>query len=291
MEIWFVVGCGRSGTTFLASRLAKYSGVVALPEAQFFVEALILESEEGYEKARKYYLNHWRFKKNWTASKEAYKIEAASIKELHEYVCKLEAGDEAIVYVDHTPTNVNYTWLIESKFPDSKVLHIIRDGRAVYASGKRTDWGEQNPYKAAIWWMSQVANIDKRKYHSVVKYENLIESPDVVIRGIIDNFDVNIEECERDKNFFIPSYTRKQHVLVNKNADVTRIDSWKNELTKTEIRDFESVASNVLRINGYDPYFTHGAIRNQGFIKYYKMVYYARKNPLKKLKALIRRFF
>src|SRR5439155_26280155 len=50
-------------------------------------------------------------------------------------------GPDARYIVERTPGHVSHLPLIADVFPDARVIHIVRDGRAVARSLTSMDWG------------------------------------------------------------------------------------------------------------------------------------------------------
>jgi hypothetical protein len=49
----------------------------------------------------------------------------------------------------------------------------------------------------------------------------------------------------------VPEYTLKQHALVGKEPDASRVDAWEKELTPRQIEIFEFYTGDLLRYLGY----------------------------------------
>ena len=58
------------------------------------------------------------------------------------------------IWVDHTPQNLIHAKLLVDLFPDARMIHIVRDGRAVANSLMRVDRGPNNIEDAANFWVN-----------------------------------------------------------------------------------------------------------------------------------------
>lgn len=154
-------------------------------------------------------------------------------------------------------------------FPDAKIIHIIRDGRAVANSFLNVDWwwgwrgpgnwrhgelpseylDEWNKYKrsfvalAGIEWKilldafeSSVQDIDPRNYLEI-RYEDLCADKTGVLRNVLDF-------CELDN---CRSFARALENYPVKNTNF----KWESELSKVQIEVLEDVLATHLRKHGY----------------------------------------
>jgi hypothetical protein len=129
----FIVGAGHSGTSFLGRALEQHPSIATWTETS------------------KIWMWGNTFKNNEQLTKDDFNpkiknyIEKKFLKYLH------NSGKERIC--DKTPKNCLRIPFIISVFPDAKIIHIIRDARAVISSTKKE-------YKRQFYW-SEV--IDKLK--------------------------------------------------------------------------------------------------------------------------------
>jgi len=156
----FILGCPRSGTTFLGYMLGKHKEVLTTPQSNFLNEAY---QKFGYTYNSKDVVNfinkHWRFKAwkvNCIESKDAHITYSEILIEiLFDFQRKNGNGRETI-WLDHTPSNIRFIRFLLDIFPKAKFIHIIRDGRAIAASMKSLDWGANNVYAASKIWKNNI---------------------------------------------------------------------------------------------------------------------------------------
>jgi len=89
-----------------------------------------------------------------------------------------------------------------------------------------------------------------------IKYEKLIKSTETVLMDLC-NF-IGLEYSDnlcRGIGFNLPKYTKKQHALVGKKPQESRINSWEKELSKRYLELFEFYSGNMLKTLGYEPIF------------------------------------
>lgn len=259
MKPIFVCGCERSGTTMLGSILGSHSSVICIPESRFFepVYKSIMNNEYDPETAINTIKNHIKFKlwdlviENGIESDLAKYPDKLIIKLIDLY--KRKNNKKANIWVDHTPLNINYLPLLNNLFPDAKMIHIVRDGRAVAASVLKLDWGPNIVTKAATWWISRLSyGFAAESYFNSKKimrvyYEDLLNYPEKTLIKICEFVNIIYDKSMLSGNGFkVSEYTLKQHQLVGTKINKSRIDDWKKQLTKREVELFESTAGKML---------------------------------------------
>jgi hypothetical protein len=170
--------------------------------------------------------------------------------------------------VDHTPANIRCGATLLEQFPEAKLIHVVRDGRAVSASILPLDWGPNTIDEAAHNWMQRLAvALAAESYlgHDRimrVRYEDVVRDPDRVLRTVCAHVGIDFQsQMTEGDGFDSPAYTARQHTLVGRRPDASRIDAWKSCLTERQIEIFESIAGELLSYLGYDLCFGYRARR------------------------------
>lgn len=270
----FVGGCARSGTTLLGAILGTHSKCLATPESRFLLDihrACALSSG-GIDVGRfRDALGAHPLFRIWgvappidlaVPANPEKQFAAAFERVIHEYAARV-AKPFFDFWIDHTPSNVARSAILRRLFPGAKLIHVIRDGRAVASSVMKLDWGPSTIATAARWWTSHTAiGIAAESFFGPqasmrVKYELLVEHPRQTVNEILRFLGIDYEDgTVSGAGFVIPEYTAKQHELVGKAPNASRAHAWKVELTPREIEIFESVATDMLIGLGYTP--NHG---------------------------------
>lgn len=266
----FIGGCGRSGTTMLASMLGSHSSVLTVPEYQ--CKYKILKKLDGCFSIKSVPIaiesmkNDIKFKfwdLNTLLNDISEKNFDGSYRQFIEYFVNLYGQQKSQTdfefWVDHTPANISHTNLLLKEFPESKFLHIVRDGRAVAASVLPLDWGPNTIRRAAEAWQIYLSSglaaeikLPSDRFLRV-HYENLVRHPRQVLTKICEFIGIEYEDgMELGKGFEVPGVTKKQHSLVGSLPNPDRIDSWKKQLSPTQIEYFEFYAGNTLELLGYE---------------------------------------
>jgi hypothetical protein len=166
---------------------------------------------------------------------------------------------------DKTPNYVHIHRELRRLFPDLRLIDMIRDGRDVACShlslarehGEK--WVAGSAPAAAAWWRESIlkgrqAKAELGHQYIQVKYEDLVSSPEEILREICVFADLEYDErmLRYEEMVRIPSespfgsaFERVQQGLQKKARD------WRAELTPEEIGAFEAVAGAELEEFGY----------------------------------------
>jgi len=270
----FIGGCGRSGTTLLGAMLGAHSDCLCVPESQFAIDVLrhfnFQSGEmENVKGVVEFIRNHWRFRL-WDVDIDNEKVPFNQIN--NSYACFLnwivKIYGESVnnpnpkIWVDHTPENIKNVGTLANLFPESKFIHIVRDGRAVASSVMPLDWGPNTITKAALWWVAWVGfglgteSFLERNQIIRIKYEDLVSEPEHTLKQICTYLRLDYQSQMINGNGFrVPGYSAMQHSLVGKKPDAKRVNSWEKKLSCREIEIFESLTGEFLNYLGYEPKF------------------------------------
>lgn len=178
----FIVGCPRSGTTWVQLLLAQHRSIATAPETQIFA----------------YYLEPMR--KQWAQENaNAARSGSAGLSRLlsdgeFDELCRLNADfvlnkildrhAGAEVVAEKSPKHALQADYIQRLFPDAYFLHVIRDPRDAAASlvaasrSWGSDWAPHNVIDAARMWRDHVVAAKRVRQDGgrflEVKYEELV---------------------------------------------------------------------------------------------------------------------
>lgn len=269
----FIGGCSRSGTTLLGAMLGSHPDLICTPESHFKIELLRqlwpnvnqIDTENLLQNLTK----HWRFKL-WGLTDSpaalAKMVNGRGYGDLLNAVSYAYARSRnkpnVETWIDHTPENISYTNSLLRIYPNAKFVHIVRDGRAVASSILPLDWGPNTIIKAARWWM-RMTSFGLAAEGSLtneqiirVKYEELIASPERVIRRLCRFLELDFDPAMLDANGFTPpTYTTRQHQLVGRKPNAEMQTRWRDRLSPRQIEIFEHQTRDFLEQLGYTPQF------------------------------------
>ncbi|MGE0824518.1 MAG: sulfotransferase [Candidatus Binatia bacterium] len=271
MQPIFIGGCERSGTTLLGAMLGSHRAYLCVPEMQFKfdIRRLIDPGQEDLVNAsailrtiaRRASFRIWDLGLDLSALPD----EQLTCRSLIEWLVLLygrKVGKPAPrFWVDHTPKNIRYARTLFQLFPDARLIHIVRDGRAVAASVLPLDWGPNAIESAAHFWAERLAYGFAAESHWSeqvirVRYEDLVRDPHGTLQDLCAVFGIPFDSAMSQANgFHVPQYTAGQHALIGQRPDLARVDGWKKQLTTRQVEIFESVTTDLLESLGYTPQF------------------------------------
>jgi hypothetical protein len=261
----FIGGAGRSGTTLLGDLLGAHPAHICTPETSFKLELVRCgwdrpggDLRAGLQRVRA----DPKFRDLGIAVPD---LTRPSIAELMTAVVKRYAvatgKPDARVWIDHTPSNLAIGHVLLEQFPDARLIHLVRDGRAVAASVIPLDWGPNDVIAAAFDWIISVAlglALETRYPGRVLRitYEDLVRSPADVLQRACAFAELAYDPAMiRGGGLRVPTSTARQHALVGRPPDPSRIDAWRTQLSRRDIEVFESEVSSLLEQLGYEPMF------------------------------------
>jgi Sulfotransferase family len=173
---------------------------------------------------------------------------------------KSRRKEEATVWVDHTPTNFRRASTLIEMFPESRFIHLVRDGRAVAASLFELDWGPNNAFDAAEFWMARCGlglaaeSQFGRDRVLRVRYEDLVSDTEPTLRRVASFAELEYESGMSEASGLRPGrYSEQQHRLVGTPPNPSRVDRWRETLTPRQVEVFEAEVGDLLGSLGYQP--------------------------------------
>ena len=167
---------------------------------------------------------------------------------------------------------------IEATLPESRFIHLIRDGRDVALSWRKT-WfspGQDMKTLASHWKQSVMAGLDNGKsrgHYLEIHYEELIQNTAPVLQRICDYISLDFQPAML--NYFENSAARLAEHTPRRHPDGTlvvgraqrleqqyltmhpprldRVQAWRTALSTSEREAFASVAGDLLVMLGYEP--------------------------------------
>lgn len=201
----FVVGCSRSGTTLLLSRLAGHPEVYGFPETGLLLRLFGMRGRASAlarlglslgreQKSLRKALASLGSDGEYGSLDSRVALPApqtclrAALCESIRFFDQLALSQGRSWWVEKTPRHYLYAQLISQQIPNARVIHIIRDGAAVVAS--IVDRARRHPerfprqadprYAIAQWNRAMRAHRDcwGKAGHVFVLYEDLIAEPE-----------------------------------------------------------------------------------------------------------------
>jgi hypothetical protein len=270
----FIIGCPRSGTSFLYHLLLSAGGF-----AEFHTQMNVYDVLEpiygdlGVAKNRKAAAREWLSSKAFRVScLDASQIEAKILAECHgasdflriimEEIARKQGVDR---WIDSTPTNVPHMIRIHTDFPGAQFVHIIRDPRDVALSLDKRAWTRPLPWDtkrsllaAGLYWEWIVRKAKKLgamlgSHYMEVRYEDLVQNTRETIRTLVAflNEDLDYDRIQRNSLGSVnrPLMSFKEDLQQGRFTPVGR---WKEKFPADQLAEFEMLVGDYMLELGYE---------------------------------------
>ncbi len=200
---------------------------------------------------------------NFTIDQIKMEMREPSVWEMFRSINELYAQNQSAKYwLSKEPNLFDYGYEIKTHMPDALFIYLVRDGRDVAASMLKGRLHENHIYFAAKRWrndqikcLQYISDPLFRKGSITVYYEDLIRDPYTVIGNLSDFIGIDFESSmlEFYKNDKIQDHSKRSEFWKNLSKPIISTNSKKylKNLNKNQIHTFESVASDLLKILGY----------------------------------------
>lgn len=284
----FVVGNSRSGTTLMGTILGRHPAVFRFEELHFFEEMWSATNSEdscSASEATDLMAKLFDIQRNGYLTREDWHVFLPEAKrivgELREPISVARVFQTFLDYetcvqgkrraCDQTPQNVLYVEEIFAHYPRARVIHMIRDPRAILLSQKnrwrRPFLADNVPKKEAIryWlnyhpitmsqlWKANVCTVDRfiedeRVY--TLRYEDLLTQAEVEVEKVCRFVDIDYSSDLLE----VPQVnsSSQKDKPEKKGIDRGRADSWKKGgLSRTELYWCQRINHSVMQSHGYD---------------------------------------
>lgn len=266
-----MVGCPRSGTSWLQVLLSQHPKVATTPETHLF-SAYLKHLGEAWER-------HKSLKRRigmieLLSDDDFYQMCGAFAGRVFQKIAETNPGAEVVL--EKTPDHVHYAPLILRLLPEAWFLHIIRDPRSVVSSlvAAAQSWGagwwSSSIVDNALQWSSdvklgrQIATLTPRYYE--VRYEDLLgDAGPKTLQGIFAWLELPadlafcqsaLKACSIDQMRQEGKDIRDYKTLKSYQPGFVRKgqpDAWKQELSQTQIAIIEYLVGDLMRECGYLP--------------------------------------
>jgi hypothetical protein len=266
----FIVGCPRSGTSFLYHLLLAAGGFTEFPTQMNVYD--VLEPIYGnlrIARNKKTMFAEWVQSKAFLASG----LDAASLEEKVMAECVdgssfLRIVMEAVAekqhvpyWIDSTPTNAPHMLRIAKDLPDALFIHIIRDPRDVVLSLAKRGWARPLPWDrkrrqllaAGLYWKWIVRKTRKLgaalgARYTEVRYEDLINDPRESLKRIGDFLGSPIDyEQVRQNMGSVGKLTS-----FPEEANFAPAGRWQKKFPAEQLPRFEAAIGDLMEALGYE---------------------------------------
>lgn len=260
---FFVVGCGRSGTTLLRSMLTHHPDIAIPVESLFIIDFLRASPQMSIKSLTRLLVHDYEFRE-WNMPVSAADFAGCQtskdlIDRMHELYM---AGRGKKYWGQKTPRFVRHGALLRSFYPHAKFIHVIRDSRAVAASLIQSNLHRSNALYAARRWNKDVLYglALKEDYPGdvlEVRYEDLVTSPEQTLRTICTflgiEFDPSMLDYHQQGTQEYNPIFNQAHRRLNERPEKAPIGAWRDRLSAKEIELIEWVCADTMRRVSYEP--------------------------------------
>ena len=265
----FVVGMNGSGTTMMLNHLGQHPDLYAFP-GETSVLPYYLQNQSKYGDLQ----NDSNFRRLWDDLRSSYPFRLRNARKpidlpedwleiprsaagIFDRIIRIFASKEGKTrWSEKTPFHVLHILMIAQAFPDSRFIHMVRDGRDCAISDHRR-WG-RHPNGTIYRWKNVIA--EGRRQGELIgdryvemRYEDVTRNPEHHMRlacaaaGI--RFDERVLRTERPR----------QHVTGNDSKTIVR-DSQRNKayFGRRRLVSLEQIAGKCLTDIGYTTTFCKG---------------------------------
>jgi hypothetical protein len=269
----FIVGCPRSGTSFLYHLLLSAGGFARFHTQMNVFDVLEpifgdLSSPENKKKM----MQEWLRSKAFVVSG----LDAGAIEDQVMAECRGGSDFIRIVmdavarrqgvdrWIDSTPTNVPHMLRISRDFPEAQFIHIIRDARDVALSLDKRQWSRPLPWDknrsllaAGLYWewivrKGRSTGTQLGSRYIEVLYEDLVERPEPALKliGEFLRHDLNYAHIQETSVGSVkkPLTSFKEDLVEGHFSPVGR---WKDKFPAAQLKHFEQLIGRYLQELGY----------------------------------------
>ncbi len=288
----FITGASRSGTTLLSFMLRRHPAVFGLKELQFFGNAWDpCDTDRRFTRSEA--VDAVATMLAYQEHGVVHEIPHRHRRDAERFVGALPDGgaDPACLFAtlahgfaqaagkpipcEQTPRYIFYARALLEIYPDARIVHLVRDPRAVMASqkmrwrrrqlapaGARVSlydslrvWVNYHPYTVARLWSRATAAALALIEHprvTLLRFEDLLREPDATVRQLCARL-----EIEYDAHMLEVGQVNSSHQSTaaggRKGLRVEAIDKWRDVLTRTEVHIMDRSCAELMQHFGYEP--------------------------------------
>jgi hypothetical protein len=181
---------------------------------------------------------------------------------------------------DKTPAYMLSIQRIGRTLPESRFIHLIRDGRDVALSQSARALNEQPPpAEQAARWVKRIGKAReqaaalKGPRYVEARYEDLVRDPETTLRRICEFIDLPWDDAVLDYHERAAErltemagtlraegahaeqaagYRIENHAPTTGPPDPAKLDKWRREMAPEDLRAYEAVAGGLLKELGYE---------------------------------------
>ncbi len=258
---FFIIGCGRSGTTLLRTILNRHPDISIPLESLFIID--YLKASASYDIStlipmlvREPEILEWGIHPQAEDFKECRTISEV-IDELHQIYLRAKGKKR---WGQKTPRFVRETALLLNHFPDAKFIHVVRDPRAVVNSLIHSDVHHSNAYHASLRWRMDIKKgleLEDKHPQNVIRvhYEEMVRNTEHTLRQLLEflghTYDPAILQKDESSVAEYSPFYQNIHANLDRATTDQYIDKWKDMLSSVDIEVVEALTHAYMQRLGY----------------------------------------
>lgn len=262
---FFIVGYPRSGTTLLASLLSRHSEIYIPAETHFF-RSFLHNSKNANTPDQLYtkFITDSRLKDldipnaNLKGIIKKYFPNRPAI--LSSVLHHIALNNNKNIIGEKTPGHILFYRDIIEAYPNTKFIYIMRDGRDCVFSNIKEKWTFSNPKKHAAEWnyyINHYTELSKLapKNTLLIRYEDLIENPDKVLKKIngFIGLKYEIEQITSETSTdVVPEWEKKWKEKAGSLPDKNNKYKWKSYEDKKMLLNITLIMNKNLKQFNYE---------------------------------------
>jgi hypothetical protein len=247
IDLVFVVGAPRSGTTLLQRMLLVHSRFYGIP------------GETGiFSKANLFDLGRRHFGLPDEQVKRLFVDSADVVDFFQRAISLLDGAASGARFVEKTPQHVLQLPFILRHFPRAHVVNLVRDGRDCFCSARQHP---RIPQKSSVqrfarYWRSCIRMALRHETHPrvlTVKYEELVRSPLASLQRVMAFLGEPMEAAQMSPDALGSDQRSgtQEFARLREPIDPRTVGRWVEELSPVQNREFIAVAGPELAHYGY----------------------------------------
>jgi hypothetical protein len=270
----FIVGCPRSGSTWVTFLLAQHAKVATFQHAKVF-DYLVRMQQWHRNKAEYSFIVDPLADGSVRPKRDEHLRLAEVLPEadlapllghvasgIVDSVAELRPG--VSVVVDKTPENGHLAEFVKELLPDAYFLHIVRDPRSVFCSHRSAgaSWAKwefpQQPVDGARFWRHDVETARRiggfSENYLQVRYEDLKQQGPAELARIFSWLGL-----EADDEFCVKALAASSKDKVRESKELPQgfvrkvpAGGWRDELSRGDVRIIEYLAGDLMEDLGYE---------------------------------------
>lgn len=291
LEVIYIVGVGRSGTSMLMTLLNGHSKIAFTPEThflRFYMADLEVQKQieaKGVANFRRILEEDTYFQRlNISAAKllKPYQVGDLSFKLdniYHDILQQYLQGKNKQIIGDKDPRYLDYLEVIKRIYPKAKVIHIHRDVRDVVLSKTKAKWAAHRPF----WLNAVISQVQMKEGRQNAKacfgenyyelaYEDLVSNPNTTLTKLLGFLGLDFEEKMLDSTKSAQELVDESEMQWKDNTfqpilhDNT--EKWRSQLTPFQIRTVEIICKEWFSTLGYSPSMVSISGLKNAFLKF-----------------------